>query len=31
VHPVQVVLDLAGHPERAREAAERVRLQHLEW
>jgi hypothetical protein len=31
VHPVQVVLDLAGHPERAPEAAERVRIQHLKW
>ena len=31
VHPVQVVLDLAGHPERAPEAAERVRSQLLGW
>jgi hypothetical protein len=28
---VQVVLDLAGHPERAAEAAERVRSQLLGW
>jgi len=31
VHPVQVVLDLGGHPERAPEAAERVRTQLLGW
>jgi hypothetical protein len=30
-HPVQVYLDLDSHPERAREAAERVRAQHLPW
>lgn len=31
VHPVQAVLDLAGHPERAPEAAERLRDQFLNW
>lgn len=30
-HPVQVYLDLAGHPERAREAAAELRLRHLGW
>lgn len=29
VHPVQVVLDLAEHPERAAEAADRIRAQRL--
>ena len=31
VHPVQVFLDLKGHPERANEAASHLRQQHLEW
>jgi hypothetical protein len=31
VHPVQVYLDLKGHPERSREAAERLRANHLNW
>lgn len=31
VHPVQVYLDLQAHPERAREAAERLRETHLKW
>jgi hypothetical protein len=31
VHPVQVYLDLAGHPERSSEAAQRVRSEHLRW
>jgi len=31
VHPVQVYLDLKGHPERAREAAEKVRAEHMKW
>ena len=31
VHPVQVVLDLNGQPERAAEAAERVRTTILSW
>jgi len=30
-HPVQVYLDLRGHPERAREAAEKVRVEYLRW
>jgi hypothetical protein len=31
VHPVQVYLDLLGHPERAREAADALRAAHLTW
>lgn len=31
VHPVQVYLDLKGHPERAPEAAERLRTDMLTW
>jgi len=31
VHPVQVYLDLLGHPERAREAADHVRAHGLGW
>jgi DNA-binding MarR family transcriptional regulator len=31
VSPVQAYLDLKGHPERAEEAAERLRKQHLNW
>lgn len=31
VHPVQVYLDLLGHPERASEAADRVRSDYLKW
>ncbi len=31
VHPVQVYLDLLGHPERSSEAAEEVRRQYLTW
>jgi hypothetical protein len=31
VHPVQVYLDLHAHPERAREAAEQVRREYLNW
>jgi len=31
VHPVQVVLDLKGHPERAKEAALMVRQEKLKW
>ena len=31
VHPVQVYLDLQAHPERAREAAEKLRAAHLKW
>ena len=31
VHPVQVYLDLKEHPERAAEAGERVRTEHLTW
>lgn len=31
VHPVQAWLDLKGHPERATEAAERLRAEHLRW
>jgi hypothetical protein len=31
VHPVQVYLDLAEHPERAQEAAERLREEYLNW
>ncbi len=31
VHPVQAFLDLKEHPERATEAAERVRAEYLTW
>ena len=31
VSPVQACLDLKGHPERAEEAAERLREQYLNW
>lgn len=31
VHPVQVYLDLKGHPERAQEAAQRLRADYLNW
>lgn len=31
VHPVQAYLDLGAHPERAPEAAERVRAEYLRW
>ena len=31
VHPVQIWLDLAAHPERSREAAERLRREHMRW
>ncbi len=31
VHPLQIVLDLKGHPERASEAASSVRQEHLKW
>lgn len=31
VHPVQVYLDLKGHPERSREAAEKLRAERLNW
>ena len=31
VHPVQVYLDLLAHPERARDAAERIRQEYLNW
>lgn len=31
VHPVQAYLDLKGHPERASEAAERLRSEFLNW
>ncbi|MBU1239865.1 hypothetical protein KJ865_09145 [Myxococcota bacterium] len=31
VHPVQVYLDLSAHPERADEAASRLRAAHLNW
>lgn len=31
VHPVQVYLDLFGHPERAKEAANRLRQELLNW
>ncbi len=31
VHPVQVYVDLKGHPERAAEAAERLRAELLTW
>lgn len=31
VHPVQIYLDLKGHPERAKEAASMVRQDNLKW
>ena len=31
VHPVQVYLDLKGHPERSEEAAESIRKEYLNW
>ena len=31
VHPVQLYLDLFAHPERAREAAEQLRAEYLNW
>jgi len=31
VHPVQIYLDLKGHPERAKEAASMVRHESLKW
>ena len=31
VHPVQVYLDLFGHPERAREAAKNIRHEIIKW
>jgi hypothetical protein len=31
VHPVQVYLDLSGHPERAKEAADQIRTELLKW
>lgn len=31
VHPVQAYLDLFGHPERAKEAAENIRQELLKW
>jgi hypothetical protein len=31
VHPVQVYLDLEEHPERAADAAERIREEYLSW
>lgn len=31
VHPVQVYLDLKGHPERSKEAEESLRSRHLNW
>lgn len=31
VHPVQIYLDLQAHPERAKEAATRLRNKHLNW
>jgi hypothetical protein len=31
VHPVQAYLDLKGHPERAAEAAERLRTEFMNW
>ncbi len=30
-HPVQVWLDLSAHPERSKEAAERLREEHMRW
>ena len=31
VHPVQVYMDLKGHPERAAEAAQHLRTQFMNW
>lgn len=31
VHPIQIYLDLFGHPERAPEAAEHLRSRQIEW
>jgi hypothetical protein len=31
VHPVQVYIDLSGHPERAKEAADQIRHELLKW
>jgi DNA-binding transcriptional regulator YhcF (GntR family) len=31
VHPVQIYLDLKGHPERAKEAAQKLREEFLTW
>ncbi len=31
VHPVQIYLDLKGHPERAKEAASILRQEYLQW
>jgi hypothetical protein len=31
VHPVQAYLDLKGHPQRAAEAAERLRTEFMNW
>lgn len=31
VHPVQIYLDLKGHPERAKEAASMIRQERLNW
>ena len=31
VHPIQVYLDLQAHPERAQDAAQRLRTTHLNW
>ncbi len=31
VHPVQAYLDLHAHPERAEEAAQKLRAEHLSW
>ena len=31
VHPVQIYLDLKGHPERAKEASSMVRQESLKW
>ena len=31
VHPVQVYIDLSGHPERANEAADQIRHELLKW
>jgi hypothetical protein len=31
VHPIQIYLDLKGHPERSSEAASKFREEHLKW
>jgi hypothetical protein len=31
VHPVQAYLDLAAHPERAKEAADELRSRFMSW